>query len=146
MSRFWRVLAGVMAAVTGASALTSCPVYGMAPAYGVQYVPLTITSFSYSPPSPAHVGDTLTFVAQLELADMRTADVSAGNLTETLHVTLHDDGVAPDATAGDSIFTGSGQWLAQYGTGQTQAVLSAQGNKQGAAAHGNAMLPLDVEQ
>jgi hypothetical protein len=144
LPRIWRVIASLAAAVAGLQAFTSCPMYGMAPAYGVQNVPLEVTAFSYAPPSPAHVGDTLTFYAELEPAVERSADVYAGQQLEQFHVQLHDDGQAPDVTAGDNVFSGSGVWLARHGTGPENASLYAQGSKDGMWAVGNASRPLDV--
>lgn len=123
----------------------SCPIYGAVGVYGMPSVPLDVHSFSCSPPSPVHVGDTLTFIAEIGTADNVQASVTAGNgVYDRLSLELHDDGLAPDATAGDNIFTGSGQWLAKYGTGATQASLTAYGNKPQGAAFGHDELPLDV--
>lgn len=149
----WRALAAACALL--ATGLAGCnwfdtggsyAAYGppIVPAYGVQMVPLDIKSYTYVPPSPVHVGDTLTFTAQLEPAADRHANVYATNTQVMFRVPLHDDGVAPDAAAGDSVFSGSGQWQAAYGTGELQAHLMAYGTKQGVLAQGYADLPLEV--
>lgn len=148
MSRLWRILASVFAVGAGMQALVSCPVPGPV-AYGPPPVEiLEILSFSYAPPSPVHVGDTLIFTAQLEPAADRTAEVNVypfNTALETFHVQLHDDGLAPDAAAHDGIFTGSGQWLAKSGTGAQHVWLKAQGIKQGKPAYwNNGNTPLDV--
>jgi hypothetical protein len=103
-----------------------------------------VQSFSVQPPSTERVGDTLTFTAQLELAQYRQADVYAGNLPEMFHLRLHDDGLPPDAAPGDGIFTGSAPWLAGYGAGKTKANLVARGEKPAGTASGHAELLLDV--
>lgn len=152
----WRVLAAVCALL--ATGLAGCgwfntegyAAYGppMVPAYGVQMVPLEIKFYTYTPSSPVHVGDTLTFTAQLEPAQYLQANVAAGNTVEPfhewLHVQLHDDGVAPDTVAGDNVFTGSGRWLAEYGTGEMKAHLGVTGFKPEGAAAGHTELPLQV--
>ncbi len=144
LRRFWRALATVIAAVAGMQTFTSCPVYGAVGVYGMPSVPLDIAAFSYTPPSPIHTGDTLTFIAQLEPAQNVAADVYAEVAPALFHVQLHDDGLAPDALAGDNVFSGSGQWTAECGTGPQRLHLYARGYKPGGEAQGAAELPLEV--
>lgn len=144
MTRLWRIVASLAAALTGLQALSGCPMYGALPAYGMPFATLEVDSFTVAPPGPAHVGDSLTFYAQLEAAGERSAEVNAGNLLEQFHLALHDDGVAPDMAAGDNVFSGSGVWQARFGMGSVSAALFAQGEKDGVWAVGNASLPLEV--
>jgi hypothetical protein len=142
----WRALAALCALLaTGLTACSWFTIGGGGPDYGVEIVSLDIKSFSYAPSSPAHVGDTLTFYAELEPAANRTANVSAFISGAQFQVALHDDGQAPDTAAGDNTFSGSGAWLAVNGTGDTQIRLYASGQKPGAFAQGQRVLPLTVQ-
>jgi hypothetical protein len=129
---------------TGFAGCSWFTIGGGGPAYGMPIVPLDIKSFSYTSASPVHVGDTLTFIAELEPAGSRTAVVYAGNVAPRFRVQLHDDGQTPDAAEGDDVFSGSGPWLAANGTGETQALLHAEGFKHGEYASGDESLPLEV--
>lgn len=134
----WRVLTtlcALFAAGTGAGCHWALP--GGGPLYGVMPVPLEIESFSYSPPGPLHVGDTLTFTALIPQGGVSSAYVQAAIPgAGGMDVILHDDGLAPDAVAGDRVFSAARQWLATYGTGTAQVRLLASGLLDGQPASG----------
>lgn len=124
---WWRRLANVLGVLAGMPALMAC----LRSLYGEP--PVEIKNFGYQPPSPIHVGDTLTFTAELPVAGMLGATAYAGRPVDNsgLRVELHDDGVAPDKLASDGIYTGAGVWLAEYGRYTMQTKISAQGEVNG---------------
>lgn len=134
----WRVLA-MLCVVWVAAPATAChwAMPGIGPLHVVVPITLKIAAFSYAPPSPIRVGDSLTFTAQIpqgELSDVH-ASLSLPGGAE-MFTLLHDDGVAPDALAGDRIFTGAARWLASYGAGTAAVRVSASGILQGEMAAG----------
>jgi hypothetical protein len=87
--------------------------------YGVTMAKLPVGDIGYQPPSPVHAGQLLTFTAELPQGMIYSASVNAGAAWNELQlVTLLDDGVLPDQTAGDRTFTGQLKWKAEYGTGE----------------------------
>lgn len=146
----WQVLAALCALL--ATGLTACSWFTIGrggPDYGVLTVPpvpLTVRNFSYQPPSPIHLGDTLTFTVEVPDGDIREVYAlayQAGDMK--MYVQLHDDGVAPDATAGDRHYAGEVQWQASYGTGRMDMMGNALGTAQGEEAYGEmAGPPLEV--
>jgi hypothetical protein len=133
----WRVLAAACVAGAGVGCHWATPGGGLL--YGVAPVALDITAFSYAPSGPIHTGDTLTFTAQVPLGEVSNIDVQ-GTIqgADGMQVLLHDDGVAPDAVAGDRVYCGAGQWLLSYGTGTAHVQLHAWGLIDGRFASGSA--------
>ncbi len=129
MNRWWRRLAGVLAALAGMPALMACPKYGE-PQVEIQH-------FGYQPPGPIHAGDTLTFSAAISAPGQfeLTAHADRFGVAAGLVVPLHDDGVAQDSQAGDGIYTGAGVWLAEYGTGRMDTSVSTHGKVRGRPAN-----------
>jgi hypothetical protein len=139
MSRFWRMLAAACALLaTGFTACSWFTIGGGGPDYGVQMVPLEVTSFSYAPPGPIHTGDTLTCTAQVPQGEVRSIDVQ-GTIqgADGMQVILHDDGAAPDTLADDRVYCGAGKWLLSYGTGTAHVRLQAWGLLNGRFAAGS---------
>lgn len=94
---------------------------------GTPVTPLNIRAFVYQPPSPIHPGQTLTFTARILEQQIISVKVLAnGESHGELRADLHDDGVAPDETAGDFTFTGSAVWEPALGTGIMAVSLSVQ--------------------
>ena len=98
--------------------------YGPQPLYGAAPPPhepgVVLTDFSYTPATGVQAGDTLTYTVTVN----KTFNTSAGQVrvqlgtdtqpvagvtSRTLFAWPTDDGVAPDVTAGDGIFTASRQ-------------------------------------
>lgn len=115
---------------------------GVAPDPGPQPVHLDIRSFSISPPSPIHLGDTLTFTARILEQQVVSAQVLAtGESHGELRVDLHDDGVAPDVTAGDFIFTGDAVWEPALGSGIMAVSLGVQAMVNGSLVNDKRLAP-----
>lgn len=76
-----------------------------------------ITSFTYSPSSPIHFGDTLNFQADVADAGIKLVRVRIDGLVHHW-VDLNDAGRAPDAQAGDGVWTGALYWKAKMGAGE----------------------------
>jgi hypothetical protein len=113
--------------------------------YGPPAVPLEVKSFTFAPLGPIHTGETLTFTAEIEPVEHLSAFVYAEpGQPGSVHFDLRDDGVPPDQTAGDNVFTGAGQWLTEYGTGKFTLHLVAGGEKNGQQALGEAERILKV--
>jgi hypothetical protein len=99
---------------------------------GTPAVRLDIRSFSYSPPSPIHPGEMLTFTSRiLEPNVVSVQALASGESHGELRVNLHDDGVAPDETAGDLMYTGAAVWDPALGTGIMAVSLSVQATVNG---------------
>lgn len=111
MRRFWERLSRVLAVCTGAAALFACPAYG-AP----NFAP-AIKSFTYTPSSPIHFSDTLTFRVDVTDAEIKLVRVRIDGLIHHW-VDLNDAGQAPDAQAGDGVWTGALYWKAKMGAGE----------------------------
>ena len=87
--------------------------------YGVQTPPhdptVELIDFSYTPASPIHVGDTLTFSAKLnhhsEAADLV---VRLGEPPVEM-AALRDDGSPPDLKANDGVYAGKLVWTPELG-------------------------------
>lgn len=144
----WRLAAWVCAAVAsgGCSIATWFPMPTGGSDYGVIAVPLTVKSFNCAPLGPIHPGDKLTFTAEIE--PVASAQISVNVISDQvphLNTILHDNGVDPDATAGDHVFTGQGVWEEEYGTGVFTLRLWASGMKQGEWASGQAQRNIQVE-
>jgi hypothetical protein len=91
---------------------------GLDPNAGPPPVGLNIPAFSYAPPSPIRIGDTLTFTARILEPQVVSVQVLAnGESHGELRVELRDDGVAPDAAAGDFTYTGAAVWTPALGPG-----------------------------
>jgi hypothetical protein len=122
-----KFLAGMTAALAGMLLLVSCPGNGA--------VALQIQDFNYTPPSPVHIGDTLTFTALIpegeNVSVVGFAGAPGGNSVE---IPMHDDGVTPDEAADDRIYSGALLWLAEYGTGKMTISILASGTLQGSNA------------
>jgi hypothetical protein len=122
----WRV-ATLTAALLSGTLFTACPLYGPVamygpqPAYGITPPPhdssVVLQDFSYTPASPIHGGDTLLLTAQLNKpTEAAYLDVNIGTPAHpvtgypTLTIYLRDDGVAPDATALDGVWSAELPW------------------------------------
>lgn len=114
---------------------------------GAPYVRLNISSFGFTPPSPIHLGDTLTFSARvLEQQVVSVQVLATGESNGDLRVELHDDGVAPDETAGDAMYTGAAVWAPELGTGIMAVSLSVQAMRNGELVSDKRLTPwLHVE-
>lgn len=137
--RQWWLVAGTLCAFLATSMGAGChwAIPRVGPLYGVMPVPLDIAAFSYAPPSPVHTGENLTFTAQILQGDVSNAWVQAAIPgVGGMDVILRDDGLAPDVIAGDRVFSGARQWLANYGTGTAQVRLLASGMLDGQPASG----------
>lgn len=117
MNRLWQWFARGVAFCAGSAAFLSCGAYG-APSYEPKF-----THFSYSPVSPIHFGDTLRFEAQVNDPAITFIRVHVRGVFD--HWTdLNDAGVAPDADAGDGVWTGELYWKAKMGAGSYLGVLA----------------------
>ncbi|MBN2081611.1 hypothetical protein JW859_05305 [bacterium] len=74
------------------------------------------TSFSYTPASPIHIGDTLTVTATTNQAVTNANMHAVLPAQENSSLVLNDDGQPPDVQAGDGIWTGERTWTASMGT------------------------------
>jgi hypothetical protein len=104
-------LAGATACGNGINSGTARPLYGMGPP---EHDPsVVLQDFSYTPASPIHVGDALTFTLRLNHPLVRTdaawLNVELGN-PSLAGLKLKDEGLAPDSVAGDGIYSGSFYW------------------------------------
>ncbi|MBI5267333.1 MAG: fibronectin type III domain-containing protein [candidate division Zixibacteria bacterium] len=74
-----------------------------------------ITAFTFAPTTTMQTGDVITFTL--------TAGESKGNATATFagapDINLYDDGLSPDATAGDGVYTG--RWTIPVGVAASSA-------------------------
>lgn len=97
------------------SVFVNCAAYGMPMiAHDASVV---LEDFSYTPASPIHVGDTITFHAKLNhYADGAYLSVNAGQ-PGYFQTYLHDYGKMGDGKAGDGIYTSVVQWHAWNGSG-----------------------------
>lgn len=116
LSRSWLLVTALLA---GCPAPLFYGMYGPQPAYGVTPPPhdptVAIADFSYSPASPIHIGDTLTFTATLtHAAPGNVLQVVAGEQPVNF-VLLRDDGWAPDTHANDGVYRGTLLWKASFG-------------------------------
>lgn len=115
MRKLWQRLSFVLAVCTGSAALFSCPAYGTP-----MYDPV-LTSFTYTPPSPVHFSDTLTFQADVTDAGIKLVRVRIDGVVHHW-VDLNDAGQAPDAQAGDGVWTGALYWKAKMGADENMSV------------------------
>ena len=120
MPRRWALT--LLALLGGSAAGCSCP------AYGTPFTPpphdptVQLIDFSYSPPSPIHLGDSLTLTARLNhYAEGCELDARYGDPIVYL-APLYDDGYPPDATARDGVYTGMLVWTPQLGLGENMPV------------------------
>ena len=103
------------------------PAYGMQPLYGIDWPPhdptVAITDFSYTPQSPVHIGDTLSFTTTLNHAtDGANLEVAIGQ-SAVQYAMLQDYGWAPDARAHDGIYSGTLEWQPAFGPITNQPVV-----------------------
>jgi hypothetical protein len=92
-------------------------------AYGEPYIPphdptVVLQDFSYTPASPIHVGDTLRLTATLNHstdAGWLQAVVKHHKLAA---VDLRDNGIPPDETDGDGVYSGELTWGPELGDGK----------------------------
>ena len=76
---------------------------------------MQIVDFSYTPASPIHIGDTLSFQAELNHAtNAAYLEVVIGQ-PQVNYTMLQDYGWAPDAVADDGIYSGTLQWQPAFG-------------------------------
>ena len=116
MRNFWRRLSSLLALCTGSAALFACPAYG-SPGVGSA----AIASFSYTPPSPVHFSDTLTFQADVTDAEIKLVRVRIDGVVHHW-VDLNDAGQAPDTQASDGVWTGALYWKAKMGADEQMSV------------------------
>ena len=121
--RCWLCAVGLLA---GCPAPLAIGVYGPQPAYGVTPPPhdptVQITDFSYTPSSPIHRGDTLTFTAKLSRpAPGNALEVVLGDPARNF-AALRDDGLAPDDHANDGVYRGTAVWKYSFGLAQDEPV------------------------
>lgn len=126
MRQLWKIIAAMLATLAGVQLFSSCPRPprgDTAPAYGV---PVAVRSFKFQPAGPIHVGDTVTFFAEIPEGLLSDISVCAGASGEQRFVaSLSDFGEAPDAVAGDRVYTGEVLWQAGFGTGRMETRLLA---------------------
>jgi hypothetical protein len=122
--KLMRLLTRIMAltaALFSGALFTACPMYGIYPMYGpvpaygmsppVHDSTVQITDFSYTPASPVHAGEQITFTLTLNKpTSAGGVYVALGPEPGTVKQGLTDDGYAPDALAGDGVYTGIGVW------------------------------------
>lgn len=116
--RFGTLAAALLSGISS----TGCDrmMYGMPPPDHERDV--TITDFSYSPASPIHVGDTLTFRATLTRPTAAGFVCAVVSIPEAVRVRCNDEGLPPDEVAGDSVYSGALVWDSALGTGSEQLV------------------------
>lgn len=113
--------------LAGLAFLAGCGWFDMPGArsmYGVYLPPwphdptVTLDSFSYTPASPAHVGDELVFRATLNKPANGVYLRAAIGQPERELCSMNDYGIPPDVTAGDGAYAGWVTWVAEAGTGE----------------------------
>ena len=116
MPRWLHRLANVVLLALSGSVFVNCAAYGEPPPPHDKHV--TLNQFSYTPASPIHIGDALTFTATLNKhTDAGFLRVEVGNpVAHSLW--LADDGSGADAVAGDGIYSLRVSWPEQSGTGE----------------------------
>lgn len=121
-------LGALASALLSGTVFVACPAYGGQALYGPPPIPLphepdvTITDFSYTPASPIHLGETLTFSATLSRhtdAGWISAVVKKPELASAY---CNDLGLAADAAPGDGIYTGTLDWEPPLSTGTSLPV------------------------
>ncbi len=143
--RCWRIVAWAMGVLCALCGLGSCGVFNSAEnitnLYGAPSVKLPIDAASYTPASPVHSGTVLTFSAQLTQGDPRQVEAILHGPTGWQYAPMLDDGVAPDATAQDRVYTGQLAWQPQLGTGEVPVRIYATGMLGYAPASNDINLP-----
>lgn len=109
-------LAGWLAGGSCAAALTAC--YGAPPTPEPHDPTVVLQDFSYSPPGPIHVGDTLRLQATLNHSTQAGWLQVVFKKPELASVYLADDGLSPDAAPADGIYTADFTWEARLGDGK----------------------------
>ena len=112
---------GLCAFIAGCGGCRPEPCAGVPPRYFLPHdSSVTLNDVDYAPATSVRAGDTLTFTvtanktidtdAGYVIARLGTdARPVAGSSTGTLGKVVYDDGFAPDAMAGDGVFTGDRQ-------------------------------------
>lgn len=99
--------------------IAGCHMPGGQADYGVQAPPhdptVELIDFSYTPASPIHVGDTLTFTATLNHHSVSSDLVVRLGEPPVDMVPLNDTGYPPDVTANDGVYTGNLIWTPELG-------------------------------
>ncbi len=131
LNRLWAIMSAVLCACAcwGCGIMDSLFAGGVGFAvYGSPAVPLEVKSFTFDPLDPIHPGETLTFTAEIaQVAEPHVVVYAVPGQTGDFSMELHDDGLAPDAEAGDFIFAGQAVWGEEYGTGKFTLRLGASG-------------------
>jgi hypothetical protein len=121
-----KLLTGTAALLAGCHAVDPGwqPLYGVEPPTEPPVPDLAFTSFTYEPASPVNAGEVITFTAALNkpfsdgsvMISIVVDDAQLYRLHgDRLYTGLLDNGEAPDAVAGDGVFTGSWQVPAVLG-------------------------------
>jgi hypothetical protein len=144
LAAVWRwVGTGPLAMVCGVLLLSACGGGVGAPADGAPvHQQLDIRGFSYSPPSPIHVGDFVRFTAAIYQPDTISAQVYAvGEGNGELMLDMRDDGISPDVLAGDNIYTTAVEWPEAIGVGIMAVSLEVRAMLKGAVVTDKRLVP-----